>query len=98
MAVYSSREHIDRNLILDVRPSRVKLEKFNWRIDVCISTSSLSRSLQPFMRLEFVLSNGRKYSFEMTLNSFNILRFNVAFVLKEMDDILQRQVFKLLAE
>jgi COMM domain containing 5 len=46
--------------------------------------------------VEMNLSNGQKYSFEMTLSSFHLLRFNVAIVLKEMDDILNRQMFKLL--
>jgi hypothetical protein len=68
----------------------------SWRVDASISTSSLSRTLEPSIMVEMNLSNGQKYSFEMTLSSFHLLRFNVAIVLKEMDDILNRQMFKLL--
>jgi len=68
----------------------------SWRVDVSISTSSLSRTLEPSIMVEMNLSNGQKYSYEMTLSSFHLLRFNVAIVLKEMDDILNRQMFKLL--
>lgn len=71
---------------------------FYWFIlfQVSISTSSLSRTLEPSIIIEFILSNDQKFSFEMSLASFHLLRFNVAFVLKEMDDVLNRQMFKLL--
>ena len=42
-----------------------------------------------------VLSNGQVVSFSMSLNSFHLLRFNVAFVLKEIEDTLNKGVFKL---
>jgi hypothetical protein len=73
----------------------VSLKSFNWRIDVSISTSSLIRNLEPSIIVEMVLSNGQVVSFSMSLNSFHLLRFNVAFVLKEIEDTLNKGVFKL---
>ena len=70
----------------------------DWRLDVIISTSSINRTLEPSIIVQMHLSNGKKISFEMSLANFSLLRFNVALVLKEMDDILNRQIFKLTNE
>lgn len=77
------------------------MSSLSWRVDVSISTSSLSRTLEPSVILSMRLSDdgdhdsNRLVSFELSLASFHLLRFNVAIVLKEMDDLLNRQVFKL---
>lgn len=84
------------NSLLKKCPQNVSLKSINWRLDVSISTSSLSRSLEPSIFVEMILSNGQKVSFEMNLSAFHLLRFNVAIVLKEMEDLLNRQMFKLL--
>ena len=64
-------------------------------MDVSISTSSLSRTLEPTIILQMHLSNDQKQSFELSLSSFHLLRFNVAFVLKEIEDLLNRPTLKL---
>lgn len=83
------------NSLVKSTPQNVHVIDVNWRVDVSLSTSSLNRTLEPTVLIEIHLSNGRILSFEMTLQSFHLLRFNVALVLKEMDDILNRQIFKL---
>lgn len=76
-------------------PRNVFVLSTNWRVDVSLSTSSLNRTLEPSVHFQMNLSDGRTISFEMTIHTFHLLRFNVTFVLKEMDDILNRQIFKL---
>jgi hypothetical protein len=67
----------------------------SWRVDVSVSTSSLSRTLEPSVLISLTLSHGRVVSFEMSLAAFHLLRFNVTLVLKEMEDLLGKQLFKL---
>lgn len=66
----------------------------NWRLDVSLSTSSLNRTLDPHILFQINLSSGQIISFEMTLNTFHKLRFNVTVALKEIEDILNRSFFK----
>lgn len=76
-------------------PQCVKIESLNWRIDVSLSSSSLKRELVPTIVIQMQLTNGMTIYFETNLQLFHQLRFNVALVLKEMDDLLNRQIFKL---
>ena len=92
----NSRREVIENSFIKKCPQNISLKSMNWRLDVSISTSSLSRSLEPSIFIEMNLSNGQKISFEMNLSAFHLLRFNVTIVLKEMDDLLNRQMFKLL--
>ena len=88
------RENIDA-LYFKMRPQYSTLKCVSWRVDVSISTSSLSRTLEPTIILQMHMSNDQKISFEMTIHSFHLLRFNVAFVLKEIEDLLNRPTLKL---
>ena len=72
------------------------LKKFTWRIDVSISTSSLIRNLEPSILVQMHLSNDKTVSFLISLTNFHMLRFNVANILKEMEDILNKQIFRLI--
>jgi COMM domain containing 5 len=94
--VYSKRRESIEHKLLSACPQRISLKSLNWAINVSISTSSLSRTLEPSVLFKMHLSNDEIISFEMTLNKFHELRFNVTLVLKEMDDILNRQMFRLL--
>lgn len=89
------RETIDVGLSLKTSSQCTRLRTMSWRVDVSISTSSLSRTLEPFVIIELVLSDGRVISFESPVNMFHLLRFNVALVLKEINDLLSKQFFKL---
>ncbi|XP_060741184.1 COMM domain-containing protein 5 [Tachysurus vachellii] len=72
-----------------------KLEKVRWRVDVAISTSSLSRALQPTVILQLTLSDGILHQFEVPVSKFQELRYNVAHILKEMNDLEKRSVLKI---
>ncbi|XP_034161916.1 COMM domain-containing protein 5 isoform X3 [Pangasianodon hypophthalmus] len=76
-------------------PRLPKLEKFRWRVDVAISTSSLSRALQPTILMQLKLSDGNLHQFEVSVPKFQELRYNVSLILKEMNDLEKRSVLKI---
>lgn len=90
----SRRPHID-TYALESRPRLPRLESFKWRSDVAISTSVLNRALEPTVLMEMSLSNGNIHKFEVPTSKFHELRYNVAFVLKEMEDIEKRNILKI---
>ncbi|CAF0753750.1 unnamed protein product [Brachionus calyciflorus] len=88
------RQYVERSLA-NKCPKNVFIEKIDWRIDVSLSTSSLNRTMESSVQFQLCLSDGKIILFEANLHVFHLLRFNVALVLKEMDDILNRQLFKI---
>ncbi|XP_007481477.1 COMM domain-containing protein 5 [Monodelphis domestica] len=71
------------------------VEDFRWRVDVAISTSSLARSLQPSILMQLKLSDGKAHRFEVPVAKFQELRYNVALILKEMNDLEKRCSLKI---
>jgi len=71
------------------------VDNVRWRVDVNISSSSMSFVLQPTILIELVLSNEKKVVFEMPPLRFHQLRYNVAKVLKEMEDLEKLQILKI---
>ncbi|XP_006830854.1 PREDICTED: COMM domain-containing protein 5-like [Chrysochloris asiatica] len=71
------------------------MANFRWRVDVAISTSSLSRSLRPSVLMQLELSDGSVYCFEVPTAKFQELRYGVAVILKEMADLEKRCDHKL---
>ncbi|XP_065109882.2 COMM domain-containing protein 5 [Paramisgurnus dabryanus] len=76
-------------------PSFPKIEEFRWRVDVAISTSSLSRALQPSVLMQMKLSDGCLHRFEVPVAKFQDLRYNVSLILKEMNDLEKRSILKI---
>ncbi|XP_047440807.1 COMM domain-containing protein 5 [Mugil cephalus] len=76
-------------------PHLPTLEEFKWRVDVTISTSSLARALQPSVLMQMKLSDGRFHRFEVPVSKFHELRYNVALILKEMNDLEKRSILKI---
>ncbi|XP_075797237.1 COMM domain-containing protein 5 [Pelodiscus sinensis] len=66
-----------------------------WRVDVAISTSSLARALQPSILMLLKLSDGTAHRFEVPVAKFQELRYNVALILKEMNDLEKRSILKI---
>ncbi|XP_039622209.1 COMM domain-containing protein 5 isoform X1 [Polypterus senegalus] len=77
------------------RPQLPSIVDFKWRVDVTISTSSLARALQPSILMQMKLSDGTAYRFEVPVSKFQELRYNVALILKEMNDLEKRSVLKI---
>ncbi|KAG8515420.1 COMM domain-containing protein 5 [Galemys pyrenaicus] len=61
-----------------------------WRVDVAISTSALTRSLQPSVLMQLRLSDGLAHRLEVPIARFQELRHGVALALKEMADLEKR--------
>ncbi|XP_041845344.1 COMM domain-containing protein 5 [Melanotaenia boesemani] len=76
-------------------PHLPTLEEFKWRVDVTISTNSLARALQPSVFMQMKLSDGRFHRFEVPVSKFQELRYNVALILKEMNDLEKRSILKI---
>jgi len=68
------------------------LASFRWRTDVTISTSVLSKVLECTVLMEMNLSNGRTYTIEVPVSKFHLLRYSVARVLREMEEMQTRSV------
>ncbi|CAN9514695.1 unnamed protein product [Ophioblennius macclurei] len=76
-------------------PHLPTLENFKWRVDVAISTSSLARALQPSVVMQMKLSDGNLHRFEVPVSKFQDLRYNVALILKEMNDLEKRTILRI---
>lgn len=76
-------------------PHLPTLENFKWRVDVAISTSSLARALQPSVVMQMKLSDGNFHRFEVSVSKFQELRYNVALILKEMNDLEKRSILQI---
>ncbi|MBZ3873035.1 COMM domain-containing protein 5 [Sciurus carolinensis] len=63
---------------------------FRWRVDVVISTSALTHSLQPSILIQLKFSDGSAYRFEVPTAKFQKLHYNMTLVLKEMADLERR--------
>ncbi len=61
-----------------------------WRVDVAISTSALKRALKPAVLMELALTTGAVHTFEIPVDQFHKLRYSVAYVLKELEDLEAR--------
>eukprot|EP00039_Didymoeca_costata_P026436 m.15911 g.15911 ORF g.15911 m.15911 type:complete len:218 (+) comp5526_c0_seq1:111-764(+) len=89
----SKRAAIDEK----VTENRVRLpglQNLKWRCDVAISTSTLKRAMKPSVLMQMTLTNGKIHTFELPLEQFHKLRYNVAFVLKEMEDLEKRNILQ----
>ncbi|XP_069749578.1 COMM domain-containing protein 5 isoform X1 [Narcine bancroftii] len=90
----------DRRSILDAaalqQGNRLPgVQDFRWRVDVAISSSSLTRALQPSILVQLKLSDGNAHRFELSVAKFQELRYNVALILKEMNDLEKRSILKI---
>lgn len=72
----------------------LKIENFNWRIDITISSNYLAKSLDTVIIFHINFKNGESKSFEVSIAKFHQLRFYVSSMLKEMEFIEKKNVFK----
>ena len=72
------------------------IDQFKWRVDVAISTSSLSKCLKPCVTAQLALTDGRLVSFDLPIAEFHELRRGVARVLKQMQDLEHHPVSRVM--
>ncbi|XP_078392348.1 COMM domain-containing protein 5 isoform X3 [Cetorhinus maximus] len=93
--VFGNRRSVLETAALQNRTRLPTLQDFRWRVDVAISSSSLTRALQPAILMQLKLSNGTVHHFEVPVAKFQELRYNVALILKEMNDLEKRSILKI---
>lgn len=93
--VFGNRRSALDAAVTQRNPRISSLEEFRWRVDVSISTSSLARALQPSILMQLKLSDGNIHRFEVPVSKFQELRYNVALILKEMNDLEKRSILKI---
>ncbi|NXC95548.1 COMD5 protein, partial [Certhia familiaris] len=93
--VFGNRRPTTEGTALIQRSRLPSIQDFKWRVDVAISTSSLARALQPSILMMMKLSDGTAHRFEVPVAKFQELRYNVALILKEMNDLEKRSVLKI---
>jgi COMM domain containing 5 len=64
-----------------------RLDGLHWRVDVTISSSSLLRVFRPNIVMQMELSDGRMKTFDVSIEQFHQLRYNVAKILREMQEL-----------
>ncbi|XP_058791702.1 COMM domain-containing protein 5-like [Phymastichus coffea] len=65
-----------------------------WRLDIIISSSLMSKVLQPYILMEWILSDGKSYTFELSIPHFHKLRHAVAKVILEIQKLELYNVIK----
>ncbi|XP_054708749.1 COMM domain-containing protein 5-like [Uloborus diversus] len=93
--VYGTRKSSILSGLIQSAPSFPKLKRIQWRIDVAISSCTLNRVLEPTIVMEIELADGHKRTFEVHPSQFHLLRYSVASILKEMENLEIRNVLKL---
>ncbi|XP_049340022.1 COMM domain-containing protein 5 isoform X2 [Astyanax mexicanus] len=79
----------------DLRELRISEEFIADIASVVFGNSSLARALQPSVLMQLKLSDGNIHRFEVPVSKFQELRYNVALILKEMNDLEKRSILKI---
>ena len=82
----------DRDFVDNGFPA--KLEHTSWRLDVAISSSAIAKVMEPQINFDLALSDGREKNFSTTQAKFQQLRFSVASILKQMEMLEKKKVFR----
>lgn len=72
-----------------------KISSFRWRVDVVISSGSLSRVMRPNIVTQLALSDGRIVLFDMSIHQFNQLRYGVAKMLQNMSNLERHPMMRI---
>jgi hypothetical protein len=75
-----------------------KLERVRWRVDVVISSGSLTRVMRPNILMQMITKDGRIVTFELTMEMFHQLRYSVAKVLHEMQTLERHPIIRIVNE
>lgn len=84
--------------ILSNRARFPRLESLHWRVDVAISSSSLLRVFRPNILMQIELSDGSIKTFDVSVDQFHVLRYNVAKVLRDMQELERHPIMRIADE
>jgi hypothetical protein len=71
------------------------LTSLTWRVDVILSSSSVTRVMQPFIILRVGLSDGTFRTVELSVKAFHDLRFRVAEAMHTLHKLESNYLFSL---
>jgi hypothetical protein len=71
--------------------------ELRWRVDVTISTTTMSRVFRPSVTMQMRLTDGKIHTFEVPIAEFQSLRYGVARALKDMNDLESNPVLQRVA-
>jgi len=71
-----------------------RIENLYWRVDITISTTSLSRVMKPTISFSVTLDDGTIKTFEVPTQQFHLLRYNIAKLLKDIDELEKHPILK----
>lgn len=90
---------VDANLIpLNTCKWLPKLANLKWRIDITISSGSLSRVMRPNILFQMILCDGRIKTFEVSIEQFNQIRYGIAKLLFDMQTLDRHPILKIVNE
>ncbi|XP_046393398.1 COMM domain-containing protein 5-like [Ischnura elegans] len=75
-------------------PHLPRVERMQWRVDVIISSNTLSRVLEPSIQMRMVTSDGGVIYFTASIARFHQMRHAVAAALREMGHLEQKSLLK----
>ncbi|XP_032886168.1 COMM domain-containing protein 5 [Amblyraja radiata] len=93
--VFGSRRSVLDAAALQQGNRLPSVDDFRWRVDVAISSSSLTRALQPAVLMQLKLSDGNTHRFELPVAKFQELRYNVALILKEINNLEKKSILRI---
>ena len=67
----------------------------SWRVDAILSSSSVSRVMQPFIILQLELTDGTYHTLELSIQSFHDLRFRIAEALHSLHKLESNYLFRI---
>lgn len=71
------------------------LSSLSWRVDVILSSSSVTRVMQPFVIMRFGLSDGTFKTVELSVEAFHDLRFRISEALHSLHKLESNYLFTL---
>ena len=75
--------------------SAPSLTSLTWRVDVVLSSSSVTRVMQPFVILRVGLSDGTYKTIELSIKAFHDLRFRISEALHSLHKLESNYLFTL---
>ena len=93
-ALVKSRLPIEK-ISMQNRVGCAHMKNFRWRVDVAISSGSLSKVMKPTLLFQMTLSNGKTWTFEASVEQFNQLRYGVAKTLQDMSVLERHPVMRM---
>ncbi|KAJ7325730.1 regulation of RNA metabolic process [Desmophyllum pertusum] len=77
-----------------LRLPQTSLKPEQFKADL-VELNALNRVLEPSVLMELNLSDGKIHAFEVSSAKFHELRYNVAYMLKEMEDVEKKNILKI---